>query len=98
MTVRAHAAACPGRAALLRYRGALRASSGEHRQGRGILELYERLKLETLPLTRSRSAVPLLDQLCRQPIFVPSSLLALDDMTSKPMVMQLLAKLRLLAF
>jgi len=29
---------------------------------------------------------------------VPSSLLDLDDMTSKPMVMQLLAKLRLLAF
>jgi len=63
-------------------------------KARGILELYERLKRETLSLTRSRYAVPLLDHIFRQPIFAPSSLLDREDMPSKPMVMQLLAKLR----
>jgi Fic family protein len=59
-----------------------------------ILELYERLKRQTLSLTHSQYAIPLLDHLFRLPIFAPSALLDFDDMPSKPMVMQLLGKLR----
>jgi Fic family protein len=63
-------------------------------KARGILELYARLKQQTLSLTHSQYAVPLLDHLFRQPIFAPSNLLDLEDMPSKPMVMQLLRRLR----
>jgi Fic family protein len=63
-------------------------------KARGILELYARLKQQTLSLTHSQYAVPLLDHLFRQPIFAPSNLLDLEDMPSKPMVMGLLKKLR----
>ena len=60
----------------------------------GILELYARLKREMLALTRSQYAVPLLDHLFHQPIFAPRDLLTFDDMPSKPMVMELIRKLR----
>ena len=60
----------------------------------GILELYARLKRELLALTRSQYAVPLLDHLFHQPIFAPRYLLAFEDMPSKPMVMELIRRLR----
>lgn len=60
----------------------------------GILELYERLKREALSLTHSQYAIPLLDHLFRQPIFAPRNLFDHEDMPSKPMVMQLIRRLR----
>ncbi|OGO14081.1 MAG: cell filamentation protein Fic [Chloroflexi bacterium RBG_13_68_17] len=63
-------------------------------KARGILELYARLKEQVLSLTHSQYAVPLLDHLFRQPIFRPSTLFELKGMPSKPMVMELLRKLR----
>jgi Fic family protein len=63
-------------------------------KARAIFELYERLKRETLSLTHSQYAIPLLDHIFRRPIFAPGSLFDLEDMPSKPMVMRLLGKLR----
>ena len=60
----------------------------------GILALYERLKDQVRELTRSQYAVPLLDNLFRQPIFAPKQLLEVQNMPSKPTVMNLLGKLK----
>lgn len=59
-----------------------------------ILRMYDRLKRDTLALTRSQYAIPLLDHLFRQPVFAPSDLVDFEDLPSKPMVMQLVRKLR----
>ncbi len=61
---------------------------------RKIINLYENLKERVITLTHSQYAVPLLDQIFKQPIFQSSHLLEKKGMPSKPMVMTLLAKLR----
>ncbi|HEY6000622.1 MAG TPA: Fic/DOC family N-terminal domain-containing protein [bacterium] len=63
-------------------------------KARGILALYERLKVQVLGLTHSQYAIPLLDRLFRQPVFSSSSVTGAAAMPSKPMVMNLLRKLR----
>lgn len=63
-------------------------------KARGILALYERLKVQVLGLTHSQYAVPLIDRLFRHPIFSSTSLTADETMPSKPMVMNLLKRLR----
>ncbi len=63
-------------------------------KARAILDLYARLKEQVLSLTHSQYAIPLLDQLFRQPVFAPSNVFELKGMPSKPMVMGLLRKLR----
>jgi len=63
-------------------------------KARAILDLHAHLKEQMIALTRSQFAVPLLDQMFRQPIFAPSSLYGIRGMPSKPMVMELLRTLR----
>jgi Fic family protein len=43
-------------------------------KARAIMELYERSKRQVIDMTRSHQAVPLLDQLFRQPVFQSSHL------------------------
>jgi Fic family protein len=63
-------------------------------KARGILALYQRLKSEVLALTRSAYAILVLDCLFRQPVLAPSSLFGNKGMPSKPVVMNVLGKLR----
>ena len=60
---------------------------------RRILALYERLKAQTIALTRSQYAVPLLDRLFAQPIFASNDLFRDPKMPTKPVVTQLLRRL-----
>lgn len=62
-------------------------------KARRILALYERLKAQTIGLTRSQYAVPLLDRLFAQPIFASSDLFRDPKMPTKPVVTQLLQRL-----
>jgi Fic family protein len=59
-----------------------------------ILALYEELKTKVIDLTRSQYAIPILDQLFRQPIFAGSSLVGKKGLPTKPVVMNILAKLK----
>jgi Fic family protein len=61
---------------------------------RAIIELYERMKTQIIDLTHSQYAVPLLDRLFTQPIFQSTHLAEQKGMPSKPMVMQMLGRLR----
>jgi len=61
---------------------------------RATIQLYESLKDEVMKLTRSQYAVPLLDQLFSQPVFQSTHLAEQKGMPSKPMVMQMLGRLR----
>ena len=63
-------------------------------KARNIHSLYENLKRMILELTRSRYAVPLLDHMFAQPIFATTHLLPLHDMPSRPMLTNMLNKLR----
>ncbi len=58
-----------------------------------IMELYAKLKERILALTHSQFAIPLLDKLFAQPIFQASQL-AGPDMPSRPMLSNLLGKLK----
>jgi hypothetical protein len=64
------------------------------RKARLIMDLYERLKLRVLELTHSRFAVPLLDILFARPILRSTELDGQKGMPSKPMIMNLLTKLK----
>jgi Fic family protein len=64
------------------------------RTARAVIELYERLKTQIIDLTRSQYAVPLLDHLFGQPVFQSTHLAQQKGMPSKPMVMQMLGRLR----
>lgn len=59
-----------------------------------IHETYESLKQRILDLTHSQYAVPLLDNMFEQPIFRTSDLSHKTNMPSKPMVMNMFAKLK----
>ena len=61
---------------------------------KAIHRLYERLKKETIELTRSQYAVPMLDRIFERPIFRSTDLTDQEDMPSKQMVMSMLSKLR----
>lgn len=61
---------------------------------RGIMNLYARLKVQVIELTHSQFAVPLLDALFEQPIFAASALFGRPGLPSKPVITNLLSKLR----
>lgn len=63
-------------------------------KARRMLALYERLKAQTIQLTRSQYAVPLLDRVFAQPVFASNDLFRDPKMPSKPAVTQLLQRLR----
>jgi Fic family protein len=61
---------------------------------RSIINLYADLKTRVIDLTHSRFAVPLLDSLFEQPIFSASSLFGRTGLPSKPMITEMLTRLR----
>jgi Fic family protein len=63
-------------------------------KARKIMDLYESLKAQVLSLTHSRYAIPLLDSIFERPIFRSSSLERRKGMPSKPMIMNMLGKLK----
>jgi len=69
------------------------AGNNQHKATR-ILDLYERLKMEVLGLTRSQFAIPLLDHLFAQPVFQSTDLIGRKGMPSKQMLMSMLEKLK----
>jgi Fic family protein len=63
-------------------------------KARAIMRLYEELKSKVLALTHSQYAVPLLDAIFEQPIFKSTALEKRSGMPSKPMIMNMLGKLK----
>jgi Fic family protein len=63
-------------------------------KARKIHELYEGLKQRLLTLTHSQYAVPLLDNMFQQPIFRSSHLAGKTNMPSRPMVWNMIGKLK----
>ncbi|MFO0754368.1 MAG: Fic/DOC family N-terminal domain-containing protein [Thermodesulfovibrionales bacterium] len=64
-------------------------------KARAIKELYERLKMRVIDLTRSQYAVPLLDQLFKHPIFQSTSLvLPVDTQPSRQLIANMLRIVR----
>ncbi len=63
-------------------------------KARGILALYEHLKIRAIALTRSEFAVPLLDRLFAQPVFASNALFGSPDLPTKPVITKLLTQLR----
>lgn len=63
-------------------------------KARQIHNLYEELKRQILDLTHSQYAVPLLDNMFEQPIFRSSQLDRRSNMPSKPMIMNMLGRLK----
>jgi Fic family protein len=63
-------------------------------KARAIMDLYERLKVQVLELTHSQYAVPLLDAIFEQPIFRSTVFDKRAGMPSKPMIMNMLGKLK----
>lgn len=59
-----------------------------------IMQLYENLKQKAIELTSSQYAVPILDQLFRQPILAGSTLVGMPGLPSKPVIMSILGKLK----
>ncbi|HRS90246.1 MAG TPA: Fic/DOC family N-terminal domain-containing protein [Smithellaceae bacterium] len=64
------------------------------RKAQAIIDLYNRLKNEIVDLTRSQYAVPLLDCLFDQPVFTSALFDNRKGMPSKPMVMNMLGRLK----
>ena len=64
------------------------------RKAQAIIDLYSRLKSEIIALTHSRFAVPLLDSLFDQPIFTSSAFDNRSGMPGKPMIMNMLGRLK----
>lgn len=64
------------------------------KKARAIIDLYARLKKDVASLTRSQYAVPLLDCLFKQPVFTSSLFDKHPGMPSKPMIMNMLARLK----
>lgn len=63
-------------------------------KARQIHNLYEELKRQILELTHSQYAVPLLDNMFEQPIFRSSHLVVKGNMPSRPMIMNMLGRLK----
>jgi Fic family protein len=60
----------------------------------GILDLYRNLKERILHLTHSQYAIPLLDEIFRNPIFTPTVLMKSKLMPSRQMMMALIRRLQ----
>ena len=77
------------------FLGAMDEQSRENtRKARAIIDLYNRLKGRIIDLTHSQYAVPLLDCLFDQPIFTSSQFDDCPGMPSKPMIMNMLGRLK----
>ncbi len=63
-------------------------------KARQIFDLYERLKSRVIDLTHSQFAVPLLDQMFKQPVFPSNILDDLPGMPTKAAILTLLNKLK----
>lgn len=63
-------------------------------KARQIHNLYEELKRQILELTHSQYAVPMLDNMFEQPIFQSSHLDSKSNMPSRPMIMNMLGRLK----
>lgn len=63
-------------------------------KGRQIIQLYERLKTQAIELTHSQYAVPILDEIFKQPVFPSSIFTRLPSMPSKPTISTLLNRLK----
>ncbi|MFC1921408.1 Fic family protein [Chloroflexota bacterium] len=61
---------------------------------RQIFDLYAELKTEVIDLTHSQYAIPMLDQMFKQPIFPSNIFNNIDGMPSKPSINGLLNKLK----
>ena len=59
-----------------------------------IIQLYERLKGQIIELTHSQFAIPLLDQMFKQPIFQSNALDKIPGMPSKAAILTMLNKLK----
>ncbi|HPL68411.1 MAG TPA: Fic/DOC family N-terminal domain-containing protein [Smithellaceae bacterium] len=64
------------------------------KKAQAIIDLYGRLKERMIDLTHSQYAVPLLDHLFDQPVFTSSLFDERSGMPSKPMVMNMLGRLK----
>jgi Fic family protein len=77
------------------FLGAMDEQSRENtRKARAIIDLYSRLKGRIIDLTHSQYAVPLLDCLFDQPVFTSSQFDDRPGMPSKPMIMNMLGRLK----
>lgn len=63
-------------------------------RSRSIFDLYEDLKTRVIDLTHSQYAIPMLDQMFRQPIFPSNIFNDIDGMPSKPSILTILKKLK----
>ena len=63
-------------------------------KARQIQALYDDLKRKILALTHSQFAVPLLDHMFEQPIFRSSRFVELQNMPSRPMILNMLGRLK----
>jgi Fic family protein len=63
-------------------------------KARAIMDLYEDLKKRVIALTHSQFAIPLLDVLFTRPILRSSEIGKQEGMPSKPMVMNMVGKLK----
>lgn len=63
-------------------------------KGRQIIKLYERLKGQVIELTHSQFAVPMLDQIFKQPVFRSKIFDQLPSMPTKAAIFTLLNKLK----
>lgn len=63
-------------------------------KSRRIFDLYENLKTRVIDLTHSQFAVPMLDQMFKQPIFPSTIFDTIEGMPSKPSILSLLNKLK----
>ncbi|MBW2648900.1 MAG: Fic family protein, partial [Deltaproteobacteria bacterium] len=77
------------------FLGAMDEQSRENaRKARAIIDLYSSLKGRIIDLTHSQYAVPLLDYLFEQPVFTSSLLDDRSGMPGKPMIMNMLGRLK----
>lgn len=67
---------------------------GDADKAKRIITLYAELKIRAIELTRSQYAIPILDQLFRKPVFTASTLVGMKGLPSKPVIMNILHKLR----
>jgi Fic family protein len=63
-------------------------------KARQIQVLYDDLKRQILSLTHSQFAIPLLDNMFEQPIFRSSRFVELENMPSRPMILNMLGRLK----
>lgn len=75
-------------------RGLIEQARSNISKARQIHDLYTELKMRVLDLTHSQYAIPLLDLMFQRPIFQSTHLDGQPTMPSKPMIMNMLGKLK----